>query len=223
MICLMSVFYFILSCDRESSAEILNILDEEYELYDYYVDNNGKEGIVAYIGNITLNKDKYPKDFKYVIVVSSDETVLPWGPMGELVVDMDSVSNIGLVNKPEIGLFMLQAMCFRDIKKYPAQNWCNNKNINSTINATSWRLPSWYEISHVFKDINKLNEALINIGGTLVDETNVYWTCQEINDNDLNRGLAYSLDSSQRQDFDDLKKNYNHVRAIKYLYYYEPN
>lgn len=209
----------LISCEVESKDEILNKLDEEYHLYDYYVDEYGNEGIVCSITYPSSNKDKYPKGYSAVMVVSCDEAYLPWGPMGEYFTDLDSVR---FFTKPDAGIAMLQSMYARGIEKYPAQEWCFKKNKNHEINGNGWRLPTWNEMSSVTgEDINK---AILSVGGTLINNADgKYWVCQTSEDNYADiYNFHFKLEGHGINE-NNLKKNYNHVRAIKYIYYCNPN
>lgn len=227
----------ILSCnDVESDALIVDEMDEEYQLYDYYIDDNGNEGIVAYIhkGSAISN---YPKGYKYMIVLSLDESLHPWGPMGEILLKKDSVYNSEL-KQSSAGIMMLQTMNSKGIERYPAQNWCFNKNKNRDISSSSWRLPTYYELLEIFgtsgKNVSYINKSINNYGGTLLNDSHFYWTCIEdyegyIKVSDLNldydqanRAILSSPSISTSGNKDRwLKKNNYYVRAIKYIYYYD--
>ena len=56
------------SCRFESEGVFTDDTTEEYQLYDYYIDSYGNEGIVAYIHSSKIS------DRKYMIVISSDES-----------------------------------------------------------------------------------------------------------------------------------------------------
>lgn len=224
------------SCDTESGALIVDELDEEYKLYDYYIDKNGNEGIVAYILNGS-SVSNYPKGYKYMIVISSDESLEPWGPMGEIIMKKDSASTSDF-RQPTAGITMLQSMNSRGINRYPAQNWCFNKNLRRDISSSSWRLPTYYELLLIFgskgNNISNLNHALQVTGGKLIDNQQFYWTCIEdydgyitVGDLELdydqaNRAILMSPNISTSVNKDCwLKKNKYYVRAVKYIYYYD--
>lgn len=227
------IFFF--SCEKESGPVFVDELDEEYQLYDYYVDKYGNEGVVAYIHNRS-SIIEYPKGYKYIIVLSLDESFKPWGPMGEIVMKKDSVSSSDL-RQSTSGIIMLQCMNSRGIERYPAQCWCFNKNQSKEIGTSSWRLPNINELRQIFgtigKDVANLNLAIKNYGGTLIKDANYYWTCIEnygyVTDSEYdssydqaNRAIAISPHPSISEDRDTrLKKNNYYVRAIKYIYYYD--
>lgn len=224
------------SCDHESDALLIDVLDEEYQLYDYYIDEDGNEGIVSYVQKST-SISKYPKGYKYMIVLSLDESLEAWGAMGETVMKIDSLSDSEL-RKSTAGLMMLQCMYSRGIERYPAQKWCFMKNNSSEIFGSSWRLPTYYELLQIFgtsgKNVSILNQEIKNYGGTIIDNSHFYWTCiedykdyisvdnLELDYDQANRAI---LTSSQISTFSDkdrwLKKNHYFVRAIKYIYYYD--
>lgn len=224
-----------IACDDESKALILDELDEEYELYDYYIDQHGNEGIVAY--KLGSNSSSYPKGYKYLIVLSTDEDFLPWGPMNECVMKKDTFLNYEL-NQEELGIGMLQNMCSGGINRYPAQKWCFQKNHKSDIYTGSWRLPSYYELYKIFgskgMNVSKLNKALHSVGGTILDNDNFYWTSTEDFENYItingevtdydqaNRAVIASPSMTTTSVKDRwIKKNKYKVRAIKYIYYYD--
>ena len=221
------------SCAVESSKLILDQTDgRDYELFDYYVDELGNEGIVGYI-----YKDNY------MIVMSSDESVQPWGPTGEMVFPADSVTQSAITSQ-SFSLIMLQTMIGNGLEKYPAMNWCNSKNdIQSYPNCGSWRLPSHRDLRLVFMGytndssgsqarITKINSALKRIGGTALNADGNYWTCSEDYDDYItvvgkeldydpyNRAVNMTPmnSTSGNKDF-WIKKNRYRVRAIKYIYY----
>lgn len=228
---------FLVSCeDLESDPLLVNEMDEEYQLYDYYIDKEGNEGIVACIGkgNALLN---YPKGYEYMIIISSDESLQSWGPMGEILMQKDSASTWEF-RRPTAGITMLQSMNSRGMNRYPAQNWCFSKNKSREISSSSWHLPTFYELLQIFgskgSNISKLNHALQLMGGKLIDDSKFYWTCMEdyegyitVDDLELdydqaNRAVLTSPLISTSSNKDRwLKKNKYYVRAIKYIYYYE--
>lgn len=226
----------IYSCDSESDPLLIDELDEEYQLYDFYVDECGNEGIVVYIlkGSPLID---YPNGYKYIIVLSSDEGFEPWGPMGEIILKKDSASKSEF-DQPSTGMVMLQSMNARGLSRYPAQNWCFQKNKSKEVCASSWRLPSLYELTLIFgisgNNLEKINRALKVTGGTLLDDSHYYWTCMEdfegyvtLDDLDLdydqaNRAILTTPHHSTSGNKDRwLKKIPYHVRAIKYIYYYD--
>ncbi len=224
------LFIALNSCSYESDDLYLNETTENYQLYDYYVDSYGNEGIVAYIPTNNLTR------LTYIIVLSSDETISYWGPTGELVYNCDTIDMIA-IGHPSFGIAMLQRMKDMGIERFPAQAWCDQKNQSDPFPyGGSWRLPSYEEFIKIFgkgNNLAKINNALHTIGGTTIDENNLYWTCVEDIENYItvdhqtigydqeNRAVISSPDNSTFSDKDRwLKKNQYHVRAIKYIYYY---
>lgn len=224
-------FVLFCSCSFESEGVFTDDTTEEYELYDYYVDSYGNEGIVAYIRQST------DSERKYIIVISADESYQSWGPMGERVYKSDSVSS-SVCNASGFGVAVLQAMRSIGIDRYPAQSWCNSKNEQEEYpRAGSWRLPSYYEFGLIRgtngSKVESLNSALKGIGGTPILTSQKYWTCTEDFDNYItiegkdcnydreNRAVITSpINTTHSNKERWLKKNKYHVRAIKYVYYH---
>lgn len=227
------LFVFLLSCILESctyESEGIYTDDrtEEYELYDYYVDSYGNEGIVAFI-----NKGYYIEE---MIVISADESYEAWGPMGECVFNADTINKSAFL-QPEFGVAMHQSMKSIGIESFPAQAWCDKKNQHEKYcRAGSWRLPTLYELKNIFgtsgKNVNKLNSALLGIGAQPLDVEEMYWTCVEDHDDYVTiSGVSCDYDKENRAviispkistySFKErwLKKNKHNVRAIKYVYY----
>ena len=218
----------VVSCDKKAEGVFTDDTTEEYQLYDYYIDEYGNEGIVAYIYTLTTLK-------KYIIVLSVDEAYESWGPMGEIVYK-DTVSKSG-IEDPSFGVAMHQAMTSIGIERFPAQAWCNQKNADEPHpRGGSWRLPSYYEYKQIFgTDGNKvpnLNKALSGVNGTLISSDQQYWTCVEDitdywsfseSDNDYdqaNRAVTILPNLKAYTLKDRWLKNIKHnVRAIKYVYY----
>ena len=218
------------SCEFKSKGVFTDDSTEKYQLYDYYIDEYGNEGIVAYIYSGYSGRE-------YMIVISLDESYQPWGPMGEMVYKTDSVTS-EMLQDPSFGVAVHQAMWSAGMARYPAQAWCDAKNNGERYpRAGSWRLPTFHELRLLF-DENKdrslpaLNAALAGVGGTTVNSNNLYWTCVE----DFNGYITFK---SSKSDYDRenravitsptnssytnkdrwLKKNKYYVRAIKYVYY----
>lgn len=213
-----------LACSFESEGVILDERGEEYELYDYYVDEFGNEGIVVYISD------------SYVVVMSADESYQSWGPTSEQLYPYGDISEN--FNRLDYGVAMHQLMKAKGIERYPAQNWCDKKNGGKEYSyAGSWRLPSNNELYVIFGEganVGRIQSSLKNIGGTLLSTEKLYWTCTEdyidyITIKDLetdydpeNRAVITSclietLGTKDRW----IKKNKHYVRAIKYVYYKE--
>ena len=214
-----------LACSFESEGVILDERGEEYELYDYYIDEFGNEGIVVCISD------------SFVVVMSADESYQSWGPTNEQLYPYGDISEN--FNRVDYGVAMHQLMKAKGIERYPAQNWCDKKNGGKEYSyAGSWRLPSFKELKDIFGAngayVGRIQSSLKNIGGTLLNTENMYWTCTEdyidyVTIKDLetdydpeNRAVITScliatLGTKDRW----IKKNKHYVRAIKYVYYKE--
>lgn len=218
------------SCRFESDELFADETTEGYQLYDYYIDSYGNEGIVAHI------ESSYHSS-RYIIILSADETYAYWGPMGELVYNYDEIS-LSALYQPSFGIAMLQNMKSMGIERFPAQAWCDQKNQSEPYpSGVSWRLPSRSEFVSIFgkgNHLSDINKALRGIGGTIVDEDHFYWTCTEDIDGYVTVGgqaIGYDqanravLSSPRNTAFSNkdrwIKKNKYHVRAIKYIYYHD--
>ena len=215
------------SCDYEAESVCIDDTTEEYQLYDYYIDQYGNEGVVAYILKSGSKKQ---------IVISADETCLPWGPTGEQIYELDSVPQTILTN-PSYGIAMLQTMKARGIERFPAQAWCDQKNHGERYpQGGSWHLPTYWELVLIFGEkgarVSSLNKALQSVGGTVLSLDNMYWSCTEdykgyvtitnvISDYDSeNRSVITSPARTTYSTKERWMKKYSHyVRAIKYVYY----
>lgn len=204
-----------------SSDLLINEVDPNIQVYDYYVDPYGNEGVVFYRGN------------QCIVVISVDESYDYWGPMDHYVYNVYNITNYSVFSSYPFGLMMLQNMYAQGLDRFPAQKWCYNKN-NGELHpkASSWRLPSYTEMTSL-PNINKLNEALISIGGTPLDVDSYYWTCTEDYDGYVtinlqhedfdkeNRAILKSFKANSFSNKDSwIKKNKYKVRAIKYVYYH---
>jgi hypothetical protein len=224
---LLTALVVLYACDEKSDFVIFDdTAGEDLRYGDYYVDDQGNEGVVAYI---SLKAQP-----SFILVVSIDETFLPWGPMGESVCDNDTV-NINVLTNPSFGLSMLQAMQAKGISRFPAMAWCNRKNGSETLaSASSWRLPTRYELNLIFANMNSLNNVLDDLDGTPVRSGRYYWTCLEDYETSTskgdaidpsecdcaNRALPVNASNVPPADKDYwLKKNQYYVRAVKYLYF----
>lgn len=215
------------ACTFESEGVYVDDTTEPAQKYDYYVDEYGNEGVVVYELNSSSSR--------YQIVMSADETCLPWGPMGEQVYVADTVKSTVLANS-SYGVAMLQTMKSRGIERYPAQAWCDRKNGGERYpSGGSWRLPTYWEMVVILgsggANVTRMNTALKGIGGTPL-EADYYWTCDEDYGNRIKiNGVTSDYDSENRAVITSpqhsttstkerwLKKNSHYVRAIKYIYY----
>lgn len=218
------------SCSFESEGIHINDTKEDLELYDYYVDEYGNEGIVAFIMTSS-------HELKRIAVVSIDESIEMWGPMNDVIYEGEVTQSI--TSQPEFGVAMHQAMKAIGIKQFPAQYWCDIKNgENKSPYAGSWRLPTRKELLLIFgqngEKVDALNSALIKVDGCPISDTGLYWSCVEdfdglssfaeiISDYDPeNRAIVFSSHNAGYSYKDRwIKKNKYYVRAIKYIYYKE--
>ena len=223
----------LLTCCTKSNWSDDCIIDGDYEAYTLnapYIDEYGNEGVIAYIS-------EKEGEIKYIIAISLDEGYESWGPMGEAVykvdsINFDTISNYYFLYQPAFGLMMMQSMKSIGIERFPAQNWCDKKNIGDPYpNASSWRLPTYYELRLVFSN-KGLSNALTQAGGDPLYNNYYYWTCVEdienymtfdniVSDYDReNRAINMNPKGNAYVNKDYwLKKNKYHVRAIKYVYY----
>lgn len=229
LLCAMTLFF---SCSKPWDANSYRNTNEDdtYSLYDLYIDEYGNKGVVAW---------KYYYKWKngdvddYMLVLSLDETVLPWGPMNERVYLSDSVPISW-----RFGVTMLQSMYERGIERYPAMNWCNQKNNGDKPYSGSWRLPAqddWIRIMDDNKPFHftALNQALKKYGGAPLDEDAMYWMCdedyeghvkfvdgaeKEMDCDPYNNAVAQNTQIQLWTDKDRwIKKIYNNVRAVKFV------
>lgn len=193
---------------------------DDLRLYDYYIDEDGNEGIVV------------EKDSDAIVVLSLDEVELSWGPMDEAVfkeTDKHFFATKGF------SVAMQYAMLNKGIHKFPAQAWCYAKNKEEQISIGSWRLPSLYDWQYLV-DVeyhwDDINEALIKMGGVPLSTDDHYWTSTEDyqeafsfsdEDNDYdaaNRAVNITIDLRAFTRKDRWTKNTEYkVRAIKHVYY----
>ena len=214
----------------KSNDLIVDELDGNYTLNALYEDEYGNKGIIAYISDENDWLDR-------VIAISLDESYESWGPMGEAVyksegINFDTITNYYILYYPAFGLAMLQSMKSTGIERFPAQQWCDKKNIGDPYsNVSSWRLPSLSEWLLISGNA-ELNHALQMAGGTPLQKNQYYWTCTEdfegfitLGDSSAtfdreNRAIPSTTDALTLHDKDNwIKKNKYHVRAIKYVYY----
>ena len=202
-----------------------------YRLFDRYVDKHGNRGVVVY-----ANQNEC------IIVLSDDETLAPWGIMGETVMPIDSVRHSFSRTNTRYGIGMFMRMKELGIEKFPAQEWCDNKNCGDEVYMGSWHLPTAGEIMSLTKNgqLENLNKRLNLYRKTPLSTDEAYWTCVEdikgsssgltnidnvvgdlIYDSD-NRAVPLFLPSSIRVSKSNWQKKEKHrVRAIKYIYYRE--
>lgn len=225
-----TIFFVLLySCEEMETAKPYIPLSnhEEYDLYDYYIDEYDNEGIVVLV-------QEFKNRPSYIIVMSLDESYEYWGPLGTIV-NKDNEINDYLL----LGVIMHQGMSYIGIDSFPAQDWCHKKNKNEKYPwAGSWRLPTDYELGRAitvpfYGNLIQLNEAIERYGGVPIDKTKPYWTCTEDYDrtqetagesvtiyDPANRALVVAADYTLYNDKKEwLKSKKHYVRAIKYVYY----
>lgn len=223
VLCALLVGNLVSSCYKEPDSIIIDETTEQYQLYDYYVDDAGNEGVVALVSKN-----------EYIVVISADEGFAYWGPMGEVVYNKDSIrqKELELIDFP---LAMLQCMNARNVERFPAQYWCNKKNGDKFPYGGSWMLPSYSFLHGIFgydgNNVSKLNNALLSIGGTPITD-DYYWTCcEDVQNSYTIGGQSYDYDQANRAwavtPYNKTWSNKNHlikklkyrVRAMKIIYY----
>ena len=226
---LLLIVAVLVSCSIKPKSVYTDELENGCRVYDYYVDAHGNEGIVAAIFQPIDN------DGVCILVISLDEASLRWGPMGEKVYQ-ENTYVYGL-STASFGIAMLQSMKSRGISRYPAQEWCDQKNKDEAyVRGGSWHLPTVYEYERIFGEggykVDSLNAALLKAGGVPISTSYMYWTCVE----DIEKAwsfenikntydpenravpMDYQIRSFTNRDH-WLKKNWYNVRAVKYIYY----
>lgn len=225
-----ALLLFLQSCSFKSDDLILDETNGKvYELYDVFEDESGNKGVVVFV-----NSSNFSNGYDYIVVLSADETTAAWGKRDQMVSPYDSLRT-AQAGYHQFGLMMLQQMEILGLENFPAQEWCARKN-NSSSYSGSWRLPNHQELRYLKNKVAKINETLMKIGGDLVDENALYWTCVEdipgvniINmenpeDDELYDPAARAIPLTPKdQTYYDkekwLKTNEYHVRAIKFVYY----
>lgn len=215
------IFFLLMlfSCTIESDyiADVTN--EKEYELYDYYVDEHGNEGIVIKV----YNKKSMGRIWKYVIVMSMDEADLPWGEMGVALSEPDTSYNYD-----GYALLMNQRAHYKGIEKYPAFEWCQRKNNSGRMpNINSWILPVNYEYNttymYALNDYKTINKYIQDYGGTPLDPNKAYWLADEDKNSaepHKRKDYAYYFVISDWLSPYEAEKNASlGVRAIKYIHY----
>lgn len=212
----------------------------KYKLYDSFVDANGQKGIVVF-------NDVDPSTNQgSIIVMSLDETVASWGPQDKEVYPISDSELNELILLPGYALDVNHAVNQLGREKYPAFDWCQKKNPSGEpLHGGSWILPGYWEW-HVLQEqtqLDVLNEALTTYGGTpLCGPGEYYWTASE----DQEGVFAYydedDPDYESNWDFNPRERAIHissdgmllinkvywskslkyHVRAVKYIYTYEP-
>ena len=231
---------FFSACEKRNDIGVSDNDSAQYELYDYYEDQYGNKGIVAYVYD-------YEEDGEFMhlkVVLSLDETTAFWGPMGTTVYDVNSKFNEAFPSGPFFGLVVNQRVHNLGAENYPAFDWCFKKNGNEQmIHSSSWILPTYKELRRIFVNeqrLQTLNSHLLAYNGTPIaspDEPDAYyWSCVE----DIKDVLIFADEQYQQEsDYDPARRaipmttnnmfytnklywNKNReykVRAIKYIYF----
>lgn len=220
----------LVSCSFESDDLILDeTAGHNFNLYDQYEDGYGNLGVVVYVSKKTSSISN-----KYIIVISADESKQKWSETNSAVVRADSIG-LTEIHDHQFGIGVLQLMQSTGIEEFPAQNWCNLKN-HTDVYAGSWHLPTHYELKTLLLNkVDDVNYTLQKIGGDLIDENALYWTCVEdypgcdilssTSENKTtyspeNRAIPITPKYKTHPDKDRwLKTNEYRVRAIKFVYY----
>lgn len=226
----------LLSCDTEIKLSFDLTDGRHYNLFDYYEDQYGNQGIVIAVAHRTYSDRPNEKELAYIIVMSLDESYELWGPVKQQIYRKDSIST-SILNQPAYGVAILQTMCAIGIDSFPAQAWCHRKNQQEIYpHAGSWRLPSANEI-YLFSQKSSthllaLNKQIIRYRGVPLKSDEMYWTCTEDYENYINfdssevdynasdRAIACTPEYTAlggKKYWNKSEKHY--VRAIKYIYY----
>lgn len=208
---LLAICFILISCEGAGVADITDGI--EYELYDYYIDENGEEGIVVSSGS---NKGKY------ILIMSLDESECIWSKTGISVANNDTL--IRYYN--ERALFLNQRATYLGLENFPAFKWCIDKNHSKKYpDINSWILPSLYHQSrHITTITNKyklINKHIKNYGGTPLDSEALYWLADEPSMTYTSRPVdtEHSLAFSMSTFWTISKEKKCKVRAFKYILY----
>lgn len=204
------------ACEASGIADVTG--GKNYELYDYYVDKHGNEGIVIY------KQSKKSGEGTYILVLSLDESECTWGKEGESVADNDT----SIRDYDERALFLNQRATYLGLDKFPAFKWCLAKNHSKEYpDINSWILPSLYHNSRLIPSVLQTKHELINrhiveYGGTPLAKDAYYWLADEpsmtYTDHDVSdykHSLAFSLSGNYILPKETMAK----VRAVKCIRY----
>ena len=210
-----------------------------YELYDLYQDDQGEKGVVVYRSVDSATGEGS------VFVLSLNEGLAAWGPQDKVVYPFSDPDLNALALMPGYALDINQMVDYLGRMSYPAFAWCLNKNPEGeAIHGGSWILPGIGEWIMLLDsvDLEKLNDALVSYGGVVLEGGHeYYWSASEdqegvitLGDNDPDyepnydfnpRERAVSISSEKKIRVNKVYWNKslpNRVRAIKYIYSYEP-
>lgn len=210
---LLALCFILTSCEGSGIADIT--AGKEYELYDYYIDKNGEEGIVIYI-----DSGKNETDIDYILVMSLDETECIWSKTGVSIANNDK----SIKDYYEVGLFLNQRAYYLGLEKFPAFKWCIDKNRSKKYpDINSWVLPSLYHHSKHIPSLLRENQELINhhienYGGIPLDPEAYYWVADEpsmVSTSEPVSDLEYSLIFSMTGNYYTAKEALCRARAFK--------
>lgn len=191
------------SCTKEGKSFVSDNDTKDYRIYDYYEDQYGNRGIVAAI----INEKEGKKHLSYKIVLSLDETIATWGPIGVEVYKPIEGFNKGYPHGVFFGLEVNKMVADMNSEGFPAFNWCLQKNgPEKVLHSSSWLLPTIAELDDIFnggKNVEELNHHILKYGGTPVttiedQSPHCYWTCVE----DLDGVIQFSDDIQSTCDHD---------------------
>ena len=207
---LLALCFILVSCEGAGIADVTN--GKEYDLYDYYVDENGEEGIVV------LGSSKN----KYILVMSLDESECIWSKTGVSVANGDTLIRY----YDERALLLNQRATHLGLEKFPALKWCIDKNHGKNYpDINSWILPSLYHRSKRITSRIQYNYELINqhiesYRGIPLSQEAYYWLADEPSMiytsspvSDTEHSLAFTMSG----DYIVSKERTCKVRAFKYI------
>lgn len=204
-------------CSESDSLIIDETKGIEYSTGDIYIDKYGNQGIVCHVSP------------KKIMIVSSDEAYLSWGPLDVKVTPYDSLKAYydHSDDFEYYNLAVLSCALTLGIDQFPAMKWCNDKN-NGEKNPSgaSWHLPNRVELTA----LRNFDYYCPNMG--FDPQNKYYWTCIEdirgcssyglSTDNFVPQDRAMPLNlTGETLSNKDLwtKRNKYYVRAVKYIYY----
>lgn len=101
---------------------------------------------------------------------------------------------------------------------YPAFNWANTYGtahfLTGTI-ANGWYLPSAVELYILFKEINRVNASLVDVGGTRLQSNANYWASNQAYSNPSKRNQAWYRSANSLYIDSHLKESEFSVCAIR--------
>ncbi len=161
-----------------------------YQIGDYY-NRDGIEGVVYRISNGGVHG----------LIVSLDEGNCVWSIKDEYHNSYSAGATDwydGLANTNRV-------VSNYNLDNFPSFRWCNNKNTNG---ITGWYFPSYTELRDMMLYTEKLNEGLLNNGGTILVNYE-YWSSTEYTANNS----AYIYDPYNPGAYSP-KDNVYRIRAV---------